>query len=58
MMTTRFQVTVKPPIRSKPPVIQLGLETSLFGEPKIERTVCCRIRLTPQVASKVSSGRP
>ena len=50
--------SAKPPVTAKPPVIQLGLDTSLLGAPKIERTTCCRMRLTPQVASRVSSGRP
>mgnify|MGYP003715425221 CR=1 FL=1 len=29
-----------------------------FVGPKIVRTACCRTRLTPQVASRGSSGRP
>ena len=57
-MTMRFQVMVMPPMNSKPPVIQDGFDTSLFGAPKMVRTSCCRMRLTPQVASRVSSGRP
>jgi hypothetical protein len=35
-----------------------GLPTSRLVGPKIERTACCRISDTPQVASSVSSGRP
>ncbi len=54
----RFQVMVAPPMSSKPPVIQDGFDTSLLGAPKIVRTSCCSTRLTPQVASSVSSERP
>jgi hypothetical protein len=35
-----------------------GLPTSRLVGPKMVRTACCRISDTPQVASRVSSGRP
>ena len=57
MMTKRFQVTSISPSWNEPDIHD-GLPTSRLVGPKIERTVCCRIRLTPQVASSVSSGRP
>ena len=57
MMQNRFQVIVISP-SWKAPDIQEGLPTSRLVGPKIVRTACCRIRLTPQVASNVSSGRP
>jgi hypothetical protein len=47
-----------PVIASIPPDIHDGFSTSTFWAPKIVRTVCIRIRLMPQVASSVSSGRP
>ena len=40
------------------PLIQSGVWTDRFSAVKIERTSCCRIRLTPKVASKVSRGLP
>jgi hypothetical protein len=43
---------------SMPPDIQEGFSTCTFWAPKIVRTDCIRIRLMPQVASSVSSGRP
>jgi len=58
MMYSRFQVTKKPPVTLNPPVIHDGLATSLLGAPKIVRTSCWRMRLMPQVDSRVSSGRP
>jgi hypothetical protein len=41
-----------------PPDIQTGFSTCTFCAPKIVRTAWMRIRLMPQVASSVSSGRP
>ena len=38
--------------------IQTGSRRRTFCAPKIERTACISIRLMPQVASSVSSGRP
>ena len=58
MMTTRLQGSTTPVIASIPPDIHDGFSTSTFWAPKIVRTVCIRIRLMPQVASSVSSGRP
>lgn len=40
------------------PLIQSGVATLRFSGEKIDRTVCCRNRLTPKVASSVSRGRP
>ena len=57
-MTIRFHASTTPPSTVMPPDIQSGFDTSTFCAPKIDRTACCRIRLTPQVASSVSSGRP
>lgn len=39
------------------PIIQSGKDTPTSRAPKIERQACCRMRLRPQVASSVSSGR-
>jgi hypothetical protein len=41
-----------------PPLIHEGFSTPTFCAPKSERTACISIRLMPQVASSVSSGRP
>jgi hypothetical protein len=41
-----------------PPDSHDGFSTATFCAPKIVRTACIRIRLMPQVASSVSSGRP
>ena len=38
--------------------IHAGVTTERLRGEKIERTACCRIRLTPKVASRVSRGRP
>jgi hypothetical protein len=57
MIHKRFTVSVSPPI-SIAPLIQGGELTSLLVGPKMLRTACCRIRLSPQVASRVSSGLP
>ena len=40
------------------PAIQAGVSTGRLLALNTSRTTCCRIRLTPNVASKVSSGRP
>ena len=48
----------KPQPSSTEPLIQDGVETSRLLGPKMLRTSCCRISETPQVASRVSSGRP
>ena len=40
------------------PLIHAGVSTARLFAEKIERTSCCSTRLTPNVASSVSSGRP
>ena len=40
------------------PLIHAGVSTERLSAEKIERTSCCSTRLTPNVASSVSSGRP
>ncbi len=40
------------------PLIQLGFSTPTFCAPNRLRTNCISTRLMPQVASRVSSGRP
>ena len=40
------------------PLIQAGVTTDRLSAVKIERTSCCRMRLTPNVASSVSKGPP
>ena len=57
MIHSRFQVMVRPP-SSKAPDMKFGAPTSRLVGPNVVRTACCRIRLMPQVASSVSSGRP
>ena len=54
----RLKGSVRLLITSTPPDSQVGFSTGTFCAPKIERTACCSIRLMPQVASSVSSGRP
>ena len=39
------------------PIIQSGWSTPTSRAPNTERYACCRMRLSPQVASSVSSGR-
>jgi len=58
MIAMRLHGRTTPLIASMPPDIQDGFSTCTFCAPKIVRTDCIRIRLMPQVASKVSSGRP
>jgi hypothetical protein len=57
-MTSRLYGSTRPGVSATPPLIQLGLATSTFCAPKIERTACISSRLIPNVASSVSSGRP
>ena len=54
---SRFSVTSIWPTSIEPD-IQDGLPTSRLLGPKMVRTACWRIRLTPHVASRVSRGRP
>ena len=57
-ITTRLIASDNAGSNCHKPVNQEGLLTGTFcGEIKV-RTVCCRIRLMPKVASSVSSGRP
>ncbi len=58
MMMMRFQGSCRLPMSTMPPLIQLGFSTLTFCAPNTVRTSCCSIRLMPQVASRVSSGRP
>ena len=55
---TRFHGSTTLARTSTPPDIHTGFSTCTFCAPKMERTLCIRIRLMPQVASRVSSGRP
>ncbi len=57
MIQKRLSVMARPP-NSTTPDMKLGVPTSRLLGPKVVRTACCRIRLMPQVASSVSSGRP
>ena len=52
----RFQVSDKIPLTSNAPDIQIGVSTDLFKGEKIVLTNCCKTKLTPKVASKVSRG--
>ena len=54
----RFQVSDKIPLTSNAPDIQIGVSTDLFKGEKIVLTNCCKTKLTPKVASKVSRGLP
>jgi hypothetical protein len=54
---SRLYVTVMWPT-SNAPLIHEGAPTSRLVGPNAVRTACCRISERPQVASKVSRGRP
>ena len=58
MITMRFQGSTTSVIATKPPDIHDGFSTWTFCAPKMVRTLWISIRLMPQVASSVSSGRP
>ena len=58
MMTMRLYGSTRFGSTCMPPDSQAGLATSTFCAPKVTRTSWMRIRLMPQVASRVSSGRP
>ena len=58
MMMIRFQGRVRLPSSVMPPLIQDGFSTPTFCAPNRLRTPCISTRLMPQVASRVSSGRP
>jgi len=57
-MAIRLQGSTTPSKSSNPPESQKGLATSTFWAPKRSRTVWISSRLIPQVASRVSKGRP
>ncbi|SAJ33765.1 Uncharacterised protein [Enterobacter cloacae] len=54
----RFHGSVRLAKTCTPPDSQAGFATSRFWAPKVMRTSWISIRLIPQVASRVSSGRP
>jgi hypothetical protein len=58
MISRRFQGSVRLPMTTTLPDIQLGFSTPTFCAPNRLRTLCMSTRLRPQVASSVSSGRP
>ena len=55
-MKMRVLGTTAPRI-STPPDSHSGATTLTAGAPKMSRATCCRIRPTPNVTSRVSSGR-
>ena len=57
MIHSRPVVICRPPTLIEPDM-KAGALTWRLLAPKIVRTACCRISETPQVASRVSSGRP
>ncbi len=58
MITMRLYGSTRFGSTCRPPESQAGLATSTFCAPNSTRTSWIRIRLMPQVASRVSSGRP
>ncbi len=56
MMNSRDAARSMPATRMLP-CSQAGAPTSTLGAPKMLRASCCRISETPQVTSRVSSGR-
>ena len=58
MMKSRFHGSVRFDASAMPPLIHDGFATSTFCAPNSVRTSWIRIRLMPNVASSVSSGRP
>ena len=58
MMMMRLYGNDKLPSTCTPPLIHEGFSTPTFCAPKMLRTNCISIRLMPQVANRVSSGRP
>ena len=57
-MNKRFQGSTKLASTCTPPLIQLGFSTATFCAPNKLRTACISTKLMPQVANKVSKGRP
>ncbi|MCY1435567.1 hypothetical protein D9M71_516660 [compost metagenome] len=58
MMTMRFHGSTRLGSTWMPPDSHAGLATSTFCAPNSTRTSWISTRLMPQVASRVSSGRP
>ena len=58
MMTMRLHGSTTSVSTSMPPDMNAGFSTCTFCAPKSVRTAWISIRLMPQVASSVSSGRP
>ena len=58
MMTMRLKGSTTLVMISMPPDMNAGFSTCTFCAPKIVRTAWIRMRLKPQVARSVSSGRP
>ena len=58
MIYMRFRVRDRTSLTCQEPDIQAGVSTERLRGEKTDRTSCCRIRLIPKVASKVSRGRP
>ena len=54
----RRPLVISSPPRWNEPVMKAGAETGRLSGPKAVRTACCSTSDTPQVASRVSSGRP
>ena len=57
-ITRRFQGMVRPFIKTMEPLIQLGLAMATFCAPNTDLMVWIKMRLAPQVANRVSKGRP
>ena len=58
MINTRFQGNCRLGSNCSEPLIHEGFSTPTFCAPNKLRTPCISTRLMPQVASKVSKGRP
>ena len=58
MIAIRLQGSTRFASTCTPPDMKAGFSTCTFCAPNSVRTAWIRIRLMPQVASKVSSGRP
>ena len=57
-MDSRLTVIASASLIWSVPLIQAGVSTDRLFAEKIDRTSCCNTRLTPNVARRVSSGRP
>ena len=58
MMAMRLKGKVRLLATATPPLSQAGFSTGTFCAPNSERTDCINTRLMPQVANRVSKGRP